>query len=117
MTTATRPQHLVALSDANEVRLAASAWRHDVEEMPRSEGFAFLAETLEAPLIERKVGSLTLLRFLTAVCRQGPRFAEKLAARAGVLRDVEVVRIRDLNLRERSVLVAELRRCAGLEES
>lgn len=109
MTTATAiPQHLAALDVANVVRLAGAAWRHDVGRQPSRVGLVVLAEALEPARIPDHVGALTLSLFLRSAQRVGARRASRILAEAGLIRDASTARVRDLTLRERSVLAAYL---------
>ncbi|MGH2954667.1 MAG: hypothetical protein ACRD2Z_03205 [Thermoanaerobaculia bacterium] len=115
MSTTTKPQHLVALERANEIRLAGARWRREVREYPKAEGQAMLAEALERNDIPDCLARMDLGWFLTAPQRLGPARAARLALGAGVRRSK--CRVRDLTLRQRSVLAARLRGERAEEEA
>lgn len=111
MSAVATPQHLLALSLANEIRLASGQWRRKVARQSPSRGRLTLAATLERKTFAPEVGALRLSRFLTAASRVGPGKAAEICRDAGILR--RDPRIRDLTLRERAALADVLRRRAG----
>lgn len=107
-TAAQAAQRLEALKTANEHRMAGAKVRADLKALSMRDGMLHVAGLLDDP--SEGVGSMRVGHLLSGV----RRFAQQKVT--VLLRDAGVVswdrRLRELSVRQRGVLAAELRRAA-----
>lgn len=117
MTTATVPQHLSALEDANRIRWAMADRRREFKGRTFTEGCVLAAELIEEPP-DDVVKRMKLGYLLRSVHRIGRSRATDIArlADASLSRRIAYRRgeydAPPLSLRQRAVIAAELRRIA-----
>lgn len=100
-----KPQHLIALERADEVRLARAALKREIGKLPRIEGKRALADLIEFTEDDRYLGA-KVGYLLTAPHRVGPSWAKKLLSR---LQIPPSKRLAELSGRQRTMLAFALR--------
>lgn len=102
------PQHMVALQQANKLRLLRAKDKREIASLPRGEAFGVCAAILEEVPAHWK--SAVPLELLSAVKFVGRYYALSWLRRAGVQ---EGRRLSELTERQRSVLAGLLRAGEG----
>lgn len=102
------PQHVIALREANRVRLANAATLRSITALPRPDAENRAAELLHDPTPEE--GALHVGRLLEAIPRVGREKARAILALAEIAPGREGRRIRELTKRERNVIADALTR-------
>jgi hypothetical protein len=100
----TQPQHIVALNQANRIRLKRAKDRRDIQSLPRREAMGVCADILET--LPDHWQSATSMWLLQSVKRVGRFYALSILRRAGI---PETRRLCELTERQRGVLADVLR--------
>lgn len=102
-------QHMVALAEANRIRLIIAEWRREMGKLPINDGRERIAKLLEQGDLGN-IGAVRLGAALTTIHRVGPTQARRIINRAlPHSRNLEMTRLRDLTSRQREELAFRLR--------
>lgn len=87
-------QHMRALAEANERRVAMARRRREIGALDRERGAAAIAESLREP--NPIVGGMRVMYLLRCCRGVGPEYARRLIATAGLKASAETLRVREL---------------------